>query len=286
MKLGLVVLNYNDSETTISFLNHIKKYGIIERIVVVDNCSTDDSFKELKKFEGGNIDVLQTDKNRGYAAGNNYGARFLCEKYSPEQIIISNPDVLFDEDSIEIMSEFLEFCASAGAVTCKMNCLSTISLPIAWKLPRFADCLVQDSYILKKIFGDPLEYSKEELAFDVCNVDVLPGSLFIIKTEAFDKVGGFDEHTFLYYEENILAFKLKEAGYKNYLLNNCSYDHMHSVSIDKNIASVRKRFEIAYKSREWYCKEYLQANNLQLKLLHIFYKIGVFNYLIYKRIFG
>ncbi len=95
MKLGLVVLNYNDSETTISFLNHIKKYGIIERIVVVDNCSTDDSFEELKKFEGGNIDVLQTDKNRGYAAGHNYGARFLCEKYSPEQIIISNPDLLF-----------------------------------------------------------------------------------------------------------------------------------------------------------------------------------------------
>lgn len=286
MKLGLVVLNYNDSETTISFLNHIKKYGIIERIVVVDNCSTDDSFEELKKFEGGNIDVLQTDKNRGYAAGNNYGVRFLCENYSPEQIIISNPDVLFDEDSIEIMSEFLEFCVSAGAVTCKMNCLSTISLPIAWKLPRFADCLVQDSYILKKIFGDPLGYSKEELDFGICNVDVLPGSLFIIKAAAFGKVGGFDEHTFLYYEENILAYKLQKEGYKNYLLNNCSYDHMHSVSIDKNIASVKKRFEIAYKSREWYCKEYLKANSLQLGLLHIFYKIGVFNYLIYKKIKG
>lgn len=286
MKLGLVVLNYNDSETTISFLNHIKKYGIIERIVVVDNCSTDDSFKELKKFEGGNIDVLQTDKNRGYAAGNNYGVGYLTKECNPEYIIISNPDVFFEEAALETMVEFLESRPDAAAVTCKMNCLSTISLPIAWKLPKFADCLVQDSYILKKIFGDPLEYSKEELDFGICNVDVLPGSLFIIKAAAFDKVGGFDEHTFLYYEENILAFKLKEAGYKNYLLNCCSYDHMHSVSIDKNIASVKKRFEIAYKSREWYCKEYLKANSLQLGLLHIFYKIGVFNYLIYKIIKG
>lgn len=286
MKLGLVVLNYNDSETTVSFLNHIKNYGIIERIVVVDNCSTDDSFDKLKELENDKIDVIRTDENRGYAAGNNYGVGYLTKECNPEYIIISNPDVFFEESVVETMRGYLEKLPGAAAVACKMNCLSGINLPIAWKLPKLRDCLIQDSYIFKKVFGDPLEYKEDHLKSEISLVDVLPGSMFMIKTEAFDKVGGFDEHTFLYYEENILAFKLQKEGYKNYLINNCSYDHMHSVSIDKNIASVKKRFEIAYKSREWYCKEYLQANNLQLKLLHIFYKIGVFNYLIYKRIFG
>ena len=110
--------------------------------------------------------------------------------------------------------------------------------------------------------------------------------MFAFKTDIFNQVGGFDEHTFLYYEENILAYKLKNAGFTNYLINNCSYDHMHSVSIDKNIASVKKRFELAFKSRLWYCRECLHANTVQIMLLYIFYKIGIFNYLIYKKITG
>ncbi|SFV03129.1 glycosyltransferase family 2 protein [Butyrivibrio sp. INlla21] len=286
MKLGLVVLNYNDSETTVSFLNQIQKYGIIEKIVVVDNHSSDDSFTRLKELDNDKIDVIQTNENRGYAAGNNYGVKYLTKEYAPKCIIISNPDVFFEESVIETMLGYLEKLPGAAAVTCKMNCLSGIKLPIAWKLPKYKDCLVQDSYIFKKVFGDPLEYKEDRLKSEISLVDVLPGSMFMTKTEAFDKVGGFDEHTFLYYEENILAYKFQKAGYKSYLINNCSYDHKHSVSIDKNIASVKKRFEVAYKSREWYCKEYLGASSIQLKLLHIFYKIGVFNYLIYKKIKG
>ena len=286
MKLGLVVLNYNDAESTVTFLNHIKAYKRIDKIVVVDNCSPDDSFSELKKMEKTNIDVIRTDENRGYAAGNNFGVRYLSEKYSPEYIIISNPDVLFDEAVIDAILEFMERTSDVGAAGCRMNCLSSIALPIAWKLPRFRDCLIQDSYIIKKIFGDPLEYTSEELKGEICKVDVLPGSMFAFKTDIFNQVGGFDEHTFLYYEENILAYKLKNAGFTNYLINNCSYDHMHSVSIDKNIASVKKRFELAFKSRLWYCRECLHANTVQIMLLYIFYKIGIFNYLIYKKITG
>lgn len=286
MKLGLVVLNYNDAESTVTFLNHIKTYKRIDKIVVVDNCSPDDSFSELKKMENTNIDVIRTDENRGYAAGNNFGVRYLSEKYSPEYIIISNPDVLFDEAVIDAILEFIERTSDVGAVGCRMNCLSSIELPIAWKLPRFRDCLIQDSYIIKKIFGDSLEYTSEELKGEICKVDVLPGSMFAFKTDIFNQVGGFDEHTFLYYEENILAYKLKNAGFTNYLINNCSYDHMHSVSIDKNIASVKKRFELAFKSRLWYCRECLHANTVQIMLLYIFYKIGIFNYLIYKKITG
>ncbi len=286
MKLGLVVLNYNDAESTVAFLDHVKTYKKIDRIVVVDNCSPDGSFSELQKMEAANIDVIQTDANRGYAAGNNFGVKYLSEKYSPEYIIISNPDVFFDETAVDAILENFEKMPDAGAVGCRMNCLSSIELPIAWKLPRFRDCLIQDSYIIKKIFGDPLEYKSEELKDEICKVDVLPGSMFAFKTDIFNRVEGFDEHTFLYYEENILAYKLKNAGFANYLINSCSYDHMHSVSIDKNIASVKKRFELAFKSRLWYCRECLHANTVQIMLLYIFYKIGIFNYLIYKKITG
>lgn len=47
--VDILTLNYNDSETVISFLNSIKNFRVIHHILVVDNCSTDDSFSELKK---------------------------------------------------------------------------------------------------------------------------------------------------------------------------------------------------------------------------------------------
>ena len=43
MKTGIVVLNYNDAEETVKFVNDINNYDVVNQIVVVDNGSTDDS---------------------------------------------------------------------------------------------------------------------------------------------------------------------------------------------------------------------------------------------------
>ena len=48
--VGCVVLNFNDSKTTIELLNRMKNMKSIDVIVVVDNCSTDDSFSVLKQY--------------------------------------------------------------------------------------------------------------------------------------------------------------------------------------------------------------------------------------------
>ena len=41
MKTAIVILNYNDSDTTIEMINQIKDYSIIDNIIIVDNNSTD-----------------------------------------------------------------------------------------------------------------------------------------------------------------------------------------------------------------------------------------------------
>ena len=76
----MVILNYNDSETVEEYYNLIKDYHSIDRIVIVDNKSPDGSFKKLCLLNKGNVDVIQTDKNKGYSYGNNYRSRIwsLC----------------------------------------------------------------------------------------------------------------------------------------------------------------------------------------------------------------
>lgn len=61
--VGCVVLNFNDSKTTIELLNRMKNMKSIDVIVVVDNCSTDDSFSVLKQYTSKKIQVIQSEKN-------------------------------------------------------------------------------------------------------------------------------------------------------------------------------------------------------------------------------
>ena len=71
MNVGIVILNYTDSETTVKLLDMIKEYKILESIVVVDNNSTDNSYEVLKKFENNKIKVIKSKMNKGYGYGNN-----------------------------------------------------------------------------------------------------------------------------------------------------------------------------------------------------------------------
>ena len=80
MKTAIVILNYNDYETTSCMLNQIKDYKSLDLIVIVDNKSKDNSYNKLKKYENNKVKIIQTKENKGYANGNNYGLKYLENK--------------------------------------------------------------------------------------------------------------------------------------------------------------------------------------------------------------
>ena len=99
MKTAIVILNYNDLETTKKMINSIKDYKSLDLIVIVDNKSKDNSYQELKRLENEKIKLLETDNNLGYACGNNYGLEFLKDK-NVKNVIVSNPDIEVSENAV------------------------------------------------------------------------------------------------------------------------------------------------------------------------------------------
>ncbi len=272
MKTAIVILNYNDSDTTIEMINQIKDYSIIDNIIIVDNNSTDSSYERLKKEEKNNIEIIKTDDNKGYAYGNNYGIKYAINKHKVDYIIVSNPDIILEEKDIKELLKQLKF-NNVSLIAPIINEHGVLSK--GWKLPTYKDDLLSNINYFHKYGEKNMLYSDSIYKDKITEVDVVKGCFFIIKANVIKDINYFDENTFLYYEENILGKKLKDKGYKSYIHNKVEVIHNLSISVDKSINSLKK-YKILKKSQRYYEKEYNKTNVLGVFLLYITFCISYF----------
>lgn len=271
MKAGIVILNYNDAASVVKLADSITGYASLGHIVIVDNCSTDDSFAVLRqRYEGEQkISVLSSGKNGGYSYGNNYGARYLMEHYPAEVIIIANPDVLFKEELVLSILETFEKQPEYGVLTGVMTAPDGSVDPMPYRdffsyAHDLGDCFLTVRRLVYEKRRSAIDYS-----VPVMTVPVIQGSFFAITAKAFREIGGLDEKVFLYYEEMILGKRLQKAGYLTGVLTGQSYIHDHSVSIRRSMKNLRI-WKNVLRSKYYYQKNYNNANVFQMGLLHIF----------------
>ena len=80
-KLGIIILNYNGLNDTVSLLDSIWENvtRVSYSLIVVDNASENHEADFLESMYGDRITVLRSEFNCGYAAGNNIGLRYAVE---------------------------------------------------------------------------------------------------------------------------------------------------------------------------------------------------------------
>lgn len=143
----------------------------------------------------------------------------------------------------------------------------------AWKYRTFGREVVHSSRILELLFYKILrdgEYSEEDYKNNVLKVEAISGAFFVIKKEVLDKINGFDENVFLFYEEDILAKQLQELDYGIYSLNDINFIHYESQTIGKTFNYFKKIKELNT-SKMYYHRTYTKINKFQVlifKLLH------------------
>ena len=273
MKTGIVILNYNDFETTKWMLEQIKDYKCLNHIIVVDNNSKDNSYEILKKLENKKIKVIKTDSNKGYAYGNNYGIKYLEENYDVDNVIISNPDVIVEEKVIDKLILDLKENKDISIIAPVVEEKGQLSR--GWKLPKFIDDLLSNINYFHKYFKKRLEYSDDYYKDELSKVEAVHGCFFMARLKDFKTIDYFDENTFLYYEENIIGKKLKDKNMNSYIDNTVKVIHNLSVSVDKSFNSIKK-YKIIKTSQKYYQKHYNKLNIFGIILLRVFYYISLF----------
>lgn len=274
MKVAVIIVNYNDAEQTVLYVNRIKKYKNIQKIVVVDNLSTNpDSMDILEKIEDKKVDIIQSGKNGGYSYGNNFGVKYLeSQKEGYDYILISNADIEVDEEAIDKCLQVFENDENAGIVAPRMY--NSENKPIrrsSWKIRTFALDIVHSTRLLELLFYTKLrngEYSNKEYGQDLLEVEAISGAFFIIRYEALKKANYLDENVFLFYEEDILAKKMKKNGYKVFSRNDVKFVHYESKTIGKTLSYYNKIKQL-YKSKMYYHKTYNKINGLQILIFQI-----------------
>ncbi|MCU7557542.1 glycosyltransferase [Macrococcus capreoli] len=279
MKNIIIILNYNDFETTQKYIEQIINYKSIDKMIVVDNASPDLSFEKLKGYASEKIDVIYNPKNEGYAKGNNFGINYVNSKYTAENIIISNPDIIVSDESINEMTKFLDNNSEYASVTGLIRNLNDdIVKNYAWKQPSYLDIMFSSSLVLNKIYNtlnpEYMFYKKPTVLQGHKDVEVLSGCFFMIRNDVLKEIKNFDESTFLYHEENLLFKKINNLGFKNAVLLPEKIVHFEGISVAKNYGSYLKKARFMHDSATIYLTKALNISPLQLKIFNIIFKLG------------
>ena len=206
-KVSIIILNWNGLEDTIECLESLRKIIYLNyEVTVVDNGSKGNDAQVLEEKFGDYIHLIRNDKNYGYTGGNNIAIRYVVDNSAPDYFLILNNDTIVAPDFLGQMVEAAERDASIGILGPKVY---------YYKFPnriQGAGGKVnmrtgQASLIgVKEIDAGQYDTQRE--------VDYVFGCCLLIKKEAIQKVGLFDESYFCYWDETDYCFRAREAGYK------------------------------------------------------------------------
>ncbi len=193
--LSIVVPCYNEEKSiggTIQSLLNLN-YPDLKKIIIVDDCSTDNSFNIIKEYaeKYPKIVLLKTPKNTGKAAGaKNYGAKFA----NTELIGFVDADSYPQKDSVKNMIGFFQN-KKVAAVTASI---------LVKEKDKFIERLQAVEYRI-------IAFTRKILGF-VGAIYVTPGPLAVYRKSYFDELGGFDEENLT--EDIELTWNLLSKGYR------------------------------------------------------------------------
>lgn len=262
--IACIILNYNDSENTLNLLHRIYDFDALDVIIIIDNCSTDDSWERIQEVRCDRVHICKTEKNGGYGYGNNYGVRY-AKSIGCDFALIANPDVFFDNSLVQKFKSVLEQNERYSVVSgIQRDIRNNEIIGTAWKIPRIWSYIFSTGFLFRR-FADNYYYSLAELhSREIFPVDCVAGALLMVSVVKFIECGGYDEEMFLYCEESTLGYKMRKVGYCAAICSNISYKHIHGQTIEKNVCDAVKRKSVLLKSHHLFLDRYLGANQFQL----------------------
>ncbi|MGQ9475220.1 MAG: glycosyltransferase family 2 protein [Actinomycetota bacterium] len=237
-RVSPVVINYNTREDLRRCLRTMEENLGRLPVVVVDNGSTDGSQRMVRE-EFPWVLLVENPGNPGYASACNTGIRATDRPY----VFVLNSDVEFVDRGLEALLDYFEENPKVGALgPLVLNTDGTRQMSCR-RFPSMLENVVHG--FLGEVWPDnPFTryYQMKDLeGKEPREVDWVSGAAMLLRREAVERVGGFDEAYFMYVEDVDLCWRLREAGYR--VVYHPGFRLVHHVGRTSSQQSTRMLYE-------------------------------------------
>jgi GT2 family glycosyltransferase len=228
--VAVVIVNFNGEALLPDCLAALEAQTLAPaEVLVADNGSHDRSIA-LLRAEYPSVEVLELGRNHGFAGGANRGVAATAAPW----VCVLNSDATPAPDWLSTLT-----AAPRGEQTWALG--SVLVSAATGRIESAGDQYSPQGFAYKLLRDRPLS----ELPSEPYPVFAAPGAAPVFRRDVYERLGGYEERFFLYYEDVDLAFRAVLAGYHALLVPGARVVHRLGATT-KSLA--RARFYVARNS--------------------------------------
>jgi len=187
-------------------------------LYVVDNASGDGTAPRLAK-EYPSVVILEQEKNDGFGSGHNAVIPLLESDYHA----VVNPDIIIDRDVLYELASFMDDNDDVGIVTPKILNPDGSDQQLPKRDPTFAALLGRRAF-RERLKNEVEHYQMLDRDLSAQqDIEFATGCFFMIRTDLFKRLQGFDTRFFVYYEDMDITRRAREMMRVVYYPHTCVY---------------------------------------------------------------
>ncbi len=259
--ISIIIVNYNGIAYTRDAVLSVFRHSQNSEVIVVDNCSTDDSVEALRN-EFSSLTVLSLNENRGFGYGCNRGAEAAKGKY----LFFLNNDTLLSEDTPAVLASFLEKNPTVAACGPKLlNGDGTFQLSFGLDPSIVNEWIVRRwQYPRKRARGAIMSSLERRYAY--AKVDWVTAAALMMRKAVFQQLNGFDESFFMYFEDVDLCKRIRDMNFSVMYVNMSSLTHLRGQSAKDGSSAINLEYR---RSQIYYYRKHRSAIALLLLRLYL-----------------
>lgn len=211
MDLSIIVVSYNTRDLLAACLRSIHTQlpaGLSAETFVVDNASVDGS-ADMVAADFPRVRLIRNADNRGFGAANNQAIALSRGRY----ILLLNSDASLQPQTVAAMVAQMDKDNRVAIVGGRLLNADQTFQSSFFDFPTWKSELLLLTGLARRVYGPTYPSYPEHKSVRAAHVDWVSGALFMIRRQAIEQVGAFDERFFMYAEEMDWCFRMREAGW-------------------------------------------------------------------------
>lgn len=227
-KLSIVMVTYNSSDVIRACASSLTRQEFdkdLYEVLVIDNHSTDGTVGIIQE-EYPEFTLIVSGSNEGFSVAANRGAK----KGTGEYILFLNPDTVLEKDFFRNCCAALDTDPTVGVIGPRLVSQGGMAQPACWKAPSW-QTLLAESFLPHQLAARVVTVRPEATSV----VHGVTGACLLTRRVVFEKVGGFDERFFLYYEDLDYCTRVEAEGFRIMHLHDLQAVHAGASSSHKDL---------------------------------------------------